>query len=592
MPWRSSLRSHWPLGLCIVFIAMAPFLFGSFTITLMNYIGIYALAALGLVLLTGVGGLTSFGQAAFVGIGAYATAWYTAVQGGSPWVGLILALALTGLVATFLGAVTLRLSGHFLPLSTIAWGIAIYFVFGNLDALNRYSGLSGIPSISLGPISLEGTTAIYYFIWVVLGAVMWLCANLLDSRQGRAIRSLRGGIAMVESLAIDSFRMRLAVFVLAGLLAGLSGWLYAHMQRFVNPTPFDIRPGIEFLFMALLGGAGQIAGAVVGAAIVVLLKNLLQDILPPITRYSAQLEIVLFGVLLIIILQKARGGVVPLIRRFLLRSLPVAPVEAPPLAPRARPAVTGEPLLRIEGATKRFGALAAVNEVSFEVRPGEVLGLIGPNGAGKTTLLNLITGTAKPNSGKIVFLGDDVTPLPPRRIAAKGMARTFQHVKLRPNMSLIDNVALGAYPRTHAGFLAGAFRFDRAEERSTRLEAMAQLQRVGLGEKFGELAGNLPLGQQRLLEVARALAASPVVVILDEPAAGLRALEKKILSDLLKSLRKDGMTIVLVEHDMDFVMNLVDRIVVMDFGAKITEGLPAEIRADARVQEAYLGGVA
>jgi ABC-type branched-subunit amino acid transport system ATPase component len=344
--------------------------------------------------------------------------------------------------------------------------------------------------------------------------------------------------------------------------------------------------------MALLGGAGQIAGAVVGAAIVVLLKNLLQDILPPITRYSAQLEIVLFGILLIIILQKARGGVVPLIRRFLPRSLPAAPVEASPLAARARPEVTGEPLLRIEAATKRFGALAAVNEVSFEVRPGEVLGLIGPNGAGKTTLLNLITGTAKPNSGKIVFLGDDVTPLPPRRIAAKGMARTFQHVKLRPNMSLIDNVALGAYPRTHAGFLAGAFRFDRAEERSTRLEAMAQLRRVGLAEKFGELAGNLPLGQQRLLEVARALAASPVVVILDEPAAGLRALEKKILSDLLKSLRKDGMTIVLVEHDMDFVMNLVDRIVVMDFGAKITEGLPAEIRADARVQEAYLGGVA
>ena len=151
---------------------------------------------------------------------------------------------------------------------------------------------------------------------------MLLCHNLLDSRQGRAIRSLRGGIAMVESLAIDSFRMRLAVFVLAGLLAGLSGWLFAHMQRFVNPTPFDIRPGIEFLFMALLGGAGQIAGAVVGAAIVVLLKNLLQDILPPITRYSAQLEIVLFGILLIIILQKARGGVVPLIRRFLPRSAP------------------------------------------------------------------------------------------------------------------------------------------------------------------------------------------------------------------------------------------------------------------------------
>jgi branched-chain amino acid transport system permease protein len=453
--------------------------------------------------------------------------------------------------------------------------------------------LSGIPPISIGPKSLEGTKAIYYFIWLVLGLVMLLCHNLLDSRQGRAIRSLRGGAAMVESLAIDTFRMRLAVFVLAGLLAGLSGWLYAHMQRFVNPSPFDIRPGIELLFMALVGGTGQIAGAVVGAAIVVLLKNVLQDVLPSITRYNAQMEAVLFGVLFIVLLQKARGGVVPLIRRLLPRTRPAMPVDAPALVRRAAAQLlSGKPLLRIEGATKRFGALVAVNEVSFEVRPGEVLGLIGPNGAGKTTLLNLITGTAKPNAGKIMFLGDDVTTLPPRRIAAKGMARTFQHVKLRPNMTLIDNVLLGTYPRTRSGFLAGALRLDRAEERSARFEALQQLKRVGLAEKFGELAGNLPLGQQRLLEVARALAANPVVVILDEPAAGLRALEKKTLSVLLRTLRSEGMTIVLVEHDMDFVMNLVDRIVVMDFGAKLTEGLPAEIRADARVQEAYLGGVA
>jgi ABC-type branched-subunit amino acid transport system ATPase component/ABC-type branched-subunit amino acid transport system permease subunit len=585
-------RSHIALGLAVAFIAVAPLIFGTFTITLMNYIGIYAFAALGLVLLTGLGGLTSFGQAAFVGIGAYATAWYTAVQGGSPWVGLLLALALTGLVALILGAMTLRLSGHFLPLSTIAWGVAIYFVFGNLDALNRYSGLSGIPPISIGPLSLGGTIAVYFLIWILLGAVMLLCHNLLDSRQGRAIRSLRGGISMVESLAIDSFRMRLAIFVLAGLLAGISGWLYAHVQRFVNPMPFDIRPGIELLFMTLVGGAGHIAGAVVGAAIVVLLKNVLQDVLPAITRYSAQLEVVFFGVLFIVLLQKARGGVVPMILRFLPRPEPVVPTQEVPLVGRARPPVTDQPVLLIEHATKRFGALAAVNDVSFEVKPGEVLGLIGPNGAGKTTLLNLITGTAKPNSGRIVFLGDDVTPLPPRRIAAKGMARTFQHVKLRPNMTLLDNVLLGTYPRTRSGFIAGALRLDRTEERSARFEALQQLRRVGLGEKFGDLAGNLPLGQQRLLEVARALAANPVVVILDEPAAGLRQLEKKTLSDLLRGLRRDGMTIVLVEHDMDFVMNLVDRIVVMDFGAKLAEGLPASIRADARVQEAYLGGVA
>jgi len=585
-------KFHIPLGLAIAFIVVAPAIFGSFTITLMNYIGIYAFAVLGLVLLTGVGGLTSFGQAAFVGIGAYATAWYTAVQGGSPWIGLLLALLLTGLVATVLGAATLRLGGHFLPLSTIAWGIAIFFLFGNIDAIGRYSGLSGIPAITIGPISLGGNVAMYCFIWGLLGIVMLLCRNLLDSRKGRAIRSLRGGIAMVESLAIDSFRMRLAIFVFAGTLAGLSGWLYAHMQRYVNPAPFDIRPSIELLLMALVGGAGHIAGAVVGAAVITLLKNTLQDVLPVFTRYSAQLEVVVFGVLFVVILQKARAGIVPVINRYLPRRPPVLPAQVPPLARRARPIVYAQPVLTIQGATKRFGALAAVNDVSFEVKAGEVLGLIGPNGAGKSTLLNLITGTAKPNAGRIMFLDHDVTKLAPRHIAARGVARTFQHVKLRPNMTLLDNALLGTYSRTRSGFLAGAMRLDRDEEKSAQLEAFQQLKRVGLGEKAGELAGNLPLGQQRLLEVARALAADPVVVILDEPAAGLRSLEKQILSQLLRTLRNEGMTIVLVEHDMEFVMNLVDRIVVMDFGLKLAEGVPADIRAEPRVQEAYLGSVA
>jgi len=581
----------------IAFLAAAPFLFGSFTITLLNYIAIYAMATLGLVLLTGVGGLTSFGQAAFVGIGAYATAWYTATQGGSPWIGLILSLAMTAVVATVLGAATLRLSGHFLPLSTIAWGIAIFFLFGNLDMLGRYSGLSGIPAIRIGSLSFEGTTAAYYFCWIVLGLVMLLCRNLLDSRQGRAIRALRGGSALVESLAINAFRMRLAVFVLGGVLAGLSGWLYAHVQRYVGPAPFDVRAGIELLLMALVGGAGQIVGAVIGSAIVTLIKNILQDVLPAFTRYSAQLEVVVFGVLFIVLLQKARGGVVLMIKRLLPRPKPRPVVDAPALPPRAHQPATAQgndnvPVLSVQNAVKRFGALIAVNDVSFEVRAGEVFGLIGPNGAGKSTLLNLITGVLKPNGGTIRFQGSDITTLPSRRIAAAGMARTFQHVKLRPNMTCLDNVMLGLYPRTGAGFFAGAMRLDRKEEASARHEALRQLRRVGLGEKYGDLAGNLALGQQRLLEVARALAADPTLMILDEPAAGLRRLEKQTLSDLLRGLRAEGMTIVLVEHDMEFVMNLVDRIVVVDFGAKLAEGVPATIRADARVQEAYLGGVA
>ena len=592
------MNNRWPStvsGCVALFVLAAPFLLGEFAITLMNYIGIYSLAALGLVLLTGVGGLTSFGQAAFVGLGAYASAWYTTAQHGSPWLGLILSFALTGAVATILGAATLRLGGHFLPLSTIAWGIAIYFLFGNLDALGRYSGLSDIPPITLGPVSLVDTRPMYYFIWAVLGLMMLLCANLLDSREGRAIRSLRGGVEMVESLGIGFFRIRLAVFIIAGLLAGLAGWLYAHMQRFVSPAPFDIKPGIELLLMAIVGGAGQITGAVVGAAFVTLLKNALQDILPVFTRNSGQLEVVVFGALFIAILQTNRAGIVPLVRRWLPRSAPPLPAPGVVLPPRTYARASSDvsnPLLQVDRITKRFGGLVAVNDISFEVKSREILGLIGPNGAGKTTLFNLITGAQKPDAGRIVLEGTDVTALSVRRIAAKGVGRTFQHVKLRPHMSLIDNVVLGCYLRTTAGFVSGALRIDRSEERAARLEALQKLRRVGLEDKANELAGDLPLGQQRLLEIARTLATDPKLLILDEPAAGLRRLEKQALATLLRELRNAGLTIVLVEHDMDFVMNLVDRVVVMDFGVKLAEGLPIAIRADARVQEAYLGGVA
>jgi branched-chain amino acid transport system permease protein len=574
----------------IVVLAAAPFWAAPFTITLLNYIGIYALVALGVVLLTGVGGLTSFGQAAFVGIGAYATAWLTTAQGASPWLGLVFALSLTGVVAAFLGAITLRLGGHFLPLGTIAWGLSIYFLFGNMDSLGRNNGITGVPPISIGSVSLEPSYAIYYLIWIVLAVATIVIANLLGSREGRAIRSLRGGVVMVESLGISVFRVRLFIFVIAALLAGLSGWLYAHMSRFVSPAPFDLRMGIQYLFMAILGGSGHILGAVVGAALLTLLQNALQDLLPHFSSNGEQLEVIVFAIIYVLALQFARGGVMPFALRYLPRGAKPAIAAAEPLPRRTMPQ-GGAPLLVVERLLKRFGGLEAVSQVGFEVKAGEIVGLIGPNGAGKSTVFNLITGALKSDDGKILFLGHDITHAGQRRVAQAGIARTFQHVKLRASMSLIDNVLLGTYLRTRAGFLRGALGLDRTEEARARSEALSQLKRVGLGDNPYDQAGNLPLGRQRILEVARALAADPALIILDEPAAGLSRPEKMALAELLRALRKEGVTVLLVEHDVEFVMGLVDRIVVMDFGSKLLEGTPAVVRADPRVQEAYLGSV-
>jgi branched-chain amino acid transport system permease protein len=576
----------------VLCLAAAPFVLSPFRITLLNFIGVYALVAIGLALLTGVGGIVSFGQAAFVGIAAYATAWVSALNGYSPWLGLALAIALTCSVAAILGVITLRLQGHFLSLSTVAWGLAIAFLFGNVDGLGRFNGISSIPPISIGSIALIDSAQIYFLIWGIVAAVLFLGYNLLDSRIGRAMRALRGGNILVESLGINAFTIKLLTFVIAAFLASLSGWLYAHLSRFISPGPFDASMGIEYLMMTMVGGAGSLLGGVVGATIVTLLKNSVQDYLPLIAKgASGQLEIVAFSSLFILFLQWARQGIVPFVAEFLPRPKHERPLPAAPLPRRPQPA-PGEILLKVQGVERRFGGLVAVNKVSFEVRSGEILGVIGPNGAGKSTIFNCLTGALRVTDGDIFFSGRRITRDAQSRIARAGIARTFQHVKLRPRMTLLDNVMLGTYCRTSAGLFAGAFGLDTREEASARHEALQQLERVGLGDKPFELAGNLPLGNQRILEIARALAADPALLVLDEPAAGLRRQEKLRLAELLRSLRADHLTILLVEHDMEFVMSLVDRIVVLDFGSKLCEGEPAAIRSDVRVQEAYLGGVA
>jgi branched-chain amino acid transport system permease protein len=578
-------------GPLIALAVLAPLVLGEYYISLLNDIGLYTLVALGLVLLTGVGGLTSFGQAAFLGIGAYSTAIMTTRFGLTPWLGLPVALCMAGGVAVLLGLVTLRLSGHYLALLTVAWGMALNLLFGTLQSLGGHSGISEIPGLDLFGWSLVPVAHIYYLIWLLVGLSMLSLHVLLGSRQGRAIRALRGGAALVASLGIDAFRIRIAIFVIAAVLAGLAGWIFAHMARYVGPVPFQISAGIQFLLMAVLGGAGSVWGALIGAFVMTVMGSVLQDVLPLFTTHAANMELVFYGILFIAILQYAPTGISAPLSRFLLVPAARRTGTATLLARRTLPKA-GTPLLQVDDLSKRFGGLLALENISFGVRTGEIVGLIGPNGAGKSTTFNLISRLLRPTSGRVRFQGKDLAATPASALAALGLSRTFQHVKLRPRMTLLENVMLGAYCRTDTGFFEGALHLGRANEDSVRAEGFAQLERIGLAEQANQLAGNLALGQQRTLEIARALASDPVMIFLDEPAAGLRRLEKAALSDVLRGLKAQGMTLLLVEHDMEFVMDLVDRIVVLDFGRKLAEGLPAEIRASAAVQEAYLGGVA
>jgi branched-chain amino acid transport system permease protein len=262
--------------------------------------------------------------------------------------------------------------------------------------------------------------------------------------------------------------------------------------------------------------------------------------------------------------------------------------DAPPLAARDKPQ-RGDVLLDVQAIRKTFGGLLAVNDISFSIRAGDIVGLIGPNGAGKSTTFNLISGVLPLTSGQVLLRGQPVHGLPSREVAARGLSRTFQHVKLVPDMTVLENVAMGTYLRTKSGAVAAMFRLDRAEERRALHEAEQQLKRVGLADQMHELAGNLALGPQRLVEIARALASDPALLLLDEPAAGLRHKEKQALADVLRQLKAEGLSLLLVEHDMDFVMNLTDRIVVMEFGTRLMEGTPAEVQASPQVRAAYLG---
>lgn len=600
--FRLSRRQALPLGVVLVLL-LIPFLpLGRYAFHVINLIALAAMLAMSLDLFFGYLGQMSLAHASFYGIGAYTAALLTAHGIASFWVATPIAMLVCAAIGAVIGVPTLRLTGFYLAMATL--GLAVItntLMVQSVWLTGGPNGLLGISPPTLFGGGLTGPKAglagnYYYLILVAALATYWLLRRLTTGRLGRTITSIRESPLGAAAVGIDVRRVQVAVFALSCALAGLAGSLYAHLILYISPDSFTFAYSLVVLLGVVFGGIGTLWGPILGATLLTILQEAM--------RGFGSYQMILYALGIFVVIMAMPGGIAGAMQRLWRRPSSQAVVvqrtgaaarveQAPQPMVHASGGKTSA-LLTMRGVSKRFGGVQALDSVSMDVRDGEIKGLIGPNGSGKTTLFNCINGFEHMDAGEVVLDGIPMQGRPVHTIVRSGLGRTFQVAQLFGRLSVIDNVLLGGqhrYPANPASSILG-LGSARAADAINEERAWELLHEAGLAHLASEPAGTLPYGSQRMLEIARALALSPRMLLLDEPAAGLNTGEARSLAGYLRLIRDRGITLLLVEHNMPFLMGLADSVAVLNLGRKIADGPPALVSASAEVITAYLGAPA